>query len=89
MKITLLTQEACDFCAQAKEVLARLGHEYSFELELLDLASENGRALAEHAGVMFPPGVLLDGEAFSYGRLSERKLRKELKRRGVERGINV
>jgi hypothetical protein len=30
---------------------------------------------------MFAPGVLVDGEPFSYGRLSERKLRRELRRR--------
>lgn len=32
-------------------------------------------------GLLFPPGVLIDGEPFSYGRLSERKLRRELDRR--------
>lgn len=30
---------------------------------------------------MFPPGIFLDGEPFSYGRPSERKLRRELERR--------
>jgi hypothetical protein len=30
---------------------------------------------------VFPPGVFLNGEPFSYGRLSERKLRRELDRR--------
>jgi len=29
---------------------------------------------------MFPPGLFLDGEPFSYGRPSERKLRKALER---------
>ena len=36
--------------------------------------------------VPFPPGVLIDGEAFSYGRLSERKLRRELAARDAPRG---
>jgi hypothetical protein len=31
----------------------------------------------------FPPAVLIDGEPFSYGRLSERKLRRDLARRGI------
>ncbi|MGH9252739.1 MAG: hypothetical protein ACRD0W_24965 [Acidimicrobiales bacterium] len=30
---------------------------------------------------LFPPGVLLDDDPFGYGRLSERKLRRELARR--------
>jgi len=32
-------------------------------------------------GLLFPPGILIDGEPFSYGRPSERKLRHELDRR--------
>ncbi len=31
--------------------------------------------------MLFPPGIFLDGEPFSYGRPSERKLRRELERR--------
>jgi len=33
--------------------------------------------MARAAGIMFPPGILIDGEPFSYGR-SERKLRRAL-----------
>jgi hypothetical protein len=44
----------------------------------IDLASHEGRQLAGRAGVLFAPGVLVDGRPFSYGRLSERKLRRTL-----------
>jgi glutaredoxin len=81
MDIVLLTQEACAFCAQAKDILTRLATEYPLTVATLDLGSPEGQALAERGGVLFPPGVFLDGEAFSYGRLSERKLRRELDRR--------
>ncbi len=47
----------------------------------MDLTSEEGERLATAGGIMFPPGILLDGEAFAYGRPSERKLRRELDRR--------
>lgn len=83
MQITLLTQEACDLCEQAKVVLDKLREEQAFDLDLVDLTSSEGQAAASAAGILFPPGVLIDGEAFSYGRLSERKLRKELHRRGA------
>ena len=43
--------------------------------------SLEGQVLAERSGVLFPPGIFLDGEPFSYGRLSERKLRRELEQR--------
>lgn len=81
MEVTLLTRQECAFCDQAKEILDRLAPKFSFAISTLDMDSEEGQALAERGGVMFPPGIFLDGEAFSYGRPSERKLRKELERR--------
>ena len=80
-KVTLLTQEACSFCGDAKELLDRLAREYPLEVVELDLGSEEGMALAAAGGIMFPPGIFVDGEAFGYGRPSERKLRRELERR--------
>ena len=79
--ITLLTQTSCSFCEQAKETLARLSQEESFETEEMSLETEDGRVLGERYGVLFAPGILVDGEFFSFGRLSERKLRRELQRR--------
>jgi len=81
MDILFLTKEHCEFCAQAKVVLERLRVEYGYSLSLLDLQSSEGEALAVRHGLLFPPGILLDGEPFSYGRLSERKLRREIERR--------
>ena len=80
MDVTLLTQADCAFCEQAKKVLARLAGEYPLTLREVDLSSPEGRMLAQQGGVMFAPGVLVDGDLFSYGRLSERKLRKKLER---------
>lgn len=81
MKILILTQEDCHFCEQAKALLNRLASEYGFSVSTLDIASPEGQALAEQQGIFFPPGIFLDGIAFSYGRPSERKLRRELERR--------
>lgn len=86
MEILLLTKEHCDFCAQAKGMLERLQVEYGYALSLLDLQSPEGENLALRHGILFPPGVFLDGEPFSYGRLSERKLRREIERRRQLRG---
>ncbi len=81
LQITLLTQEACSFCADAKELLGRLAGDYPLEVTELDLSSAEGERLAAAGGIMFPPGIILDGQAFAYGRPSERKLRRELDRR--------
>ncbi|MBW3603052.1 MAG: glutaredoxin family protein [Actinobacteria bacterium] len=81
MEVMLLTQEQCASCDAAKTILERLAGEYPLSVATLDLASEEGQRLAARGGVLFPPGVFLGGEPFSYGRLSERKLRRELDRR--------
>lgn len=78
IEVTLLTQDACGYCDHAKAVLRRVGEDYSLQVTEIDLNTPEGKRLAEHAGVMFAPGVLLDGDGFSYGRLSERKLRRTL-----------
>jgi glutaredoxin len=83
LHVLILTQEQCAFCTQAKDILDRLSVEYPLSVETLDVASKVGAALAIRHGILFPPGILLDGEPFSYGRLSERKLRQELERRGI------
>ncbi len=85
MEVTLLTQRDCSFCDQAKEILDRLSSQYGFAITTLDLGSAQGQQLAERGGVMFPPGIFIDGEPFSHGRPSERKLRHELDRRSAER----
>lgn len=78
MEIVVLTQEACALCDEAKELLDRLSREYEFSVATLDLDTPEGQELAQRGGVMFPPGIFINGEPFSYGRPSERKLRREL-----------
>ncbi len=83
MEVTLLTQENCAFCEQAKDILDRLSGEYALSVSTVDLGTPEGQALAERGGVMFPPGIFVGGEPFSYGRPSEKKLRRELDKRAV------
>jgi len=77
-EVLLLTKEDCHFCEQAKEVLTRLGGDYELRVREVALESDEGRSLALRSGAPFPPVIFLDDEPFSYGRLSERKLRKAL-----------
>ena len=79
-RVTLLTQADCALCDHAKQVLARVGADHPLDVAEVGLQSEEGQRLALEAGVLFAPGVLLDGRPFAYGRLSERRLRKELAR---------
>ena len=78
VEVILLTQDHCKFCDDAKLVLDRVAQDIPLDVVTVDLGSARGQQLALEGAVMFPPGVFIAGEPFSYGRLSERKLRKEL-----------
>lgn len=80
IRVTLLSKEDCSLCQHAKELLDRVGRDHPMTVETVALESAEGRSLATDAGVIFAPGVLLDGKPFSHGRLSEGKLRKELEK---------
>lgn len=77
-EVTLLTQDDCSLCDQAKDVLARVAVDHPITVTEIALSSAEGRSASSGAGVLFAPGVLLDGRPFSQGRLSERKLRRAL-----------
>jgi len=76
ISVILLTQKDCAFCDQARDILTRLQGEYGLAVKTLEIDSEDGTRLASEGGIMFAPGLFVEGEPFSYGRLSERKLRK-------------
>jgi glutaredoxin len=78
VRVTLLTQSDCGLCEHAKTVLTRVGADHPLEVTELSLSSDEGRVLAREGGVLFAPGILLDGAPFGYGRLSERRLRRAL-----------
>lgn len=78
MIVTLLTKADCEYCVRAKEILTRLHAEIAFELHTVDLESASGQALAAQHGVLFAPGVLIDGHLSTFGRPSERRLRRDL-----------
>ena len=86
-RITVLSKADCHFCDDAKAILDRLAPELELDVEVVDLATARGQQLAMGAGMLFPPGILIDGEPFAYGRLSERRLRRELARRGARTAV--
>jgi glutaredoxin len=80
-RVLLLSAPDCHFCAQAKAVLDRLRREYPLEVQEVSLASPEGQDLAARHGILFPPGLFLDGTFVGFGRVSERKLRRLLAQR--------
>lgn len=78
-QLTLLTKEDCDGCEHARRVLARLRQEFELDVHEVALESPRGKELARGVTGIFPV-LFLAGRPFFYGRLSERRLRKELAR---------
>lgn len=85
VRITLLSAPNCDLCEHAKEVLSRIRGDHPVVVEAFSIETEPGRKLMIEHRMAFPPGVFIDGQPFSYGLLSERKLRRELARRNDSR----
>ncbi len=79
-EVLVLTRADCGFCHAAQEILSRLATEYPLRVTTIDINSPEGQALAMRNGLLFPPGILINGDAFSYGRPSERKIRRTLER---------
>lgn len=79
-RVTVLTQPDCRLCEHAASVLDRVARDHLLAVETIGLDTEPGRELGVRHGVAFAPGVLLEGTLFSYGRLSERRLRRHLAR---------
>ena len=78
IEIVLLTKDDCQLCDQAKATLGRLAEDYELLVREVGLESDEGRGLALEARAPIARVLFLDGRSFSYGRASERKLRKAL-----------
>ena len=76
--VTLLTKTECENCDRAKEMLHRLAQDLSFTIQYVDLDSPEGHDLAKSQGVIFAPGVLINGRMSNYGRPSERRIRRDI-----------
>jgi hypothetical protein len=85
VRILLLSQEDCVFCDAAEQMLERLSNEFPLLVSKLSLDSFRGQELARENGILFAPGLFIDDEAFSYGRPSERRLRRAIEQRLSER----
>jgi len=86
IEVLLLTQDDCKFCDEAKAIFSRLGEEFPLNINTAELSSARGQKIALDGGLLFPPGIVIDGRPFSYGRPSEKKLRRELGRLSASKG---
>ena len=80
VQVLLVTSSGCHFCREVDHLLEKLGQRFSLEVERIDLASERGSAIARRWRVPFPPVLLIEGEYHGHGRISERRLTRDLTR---------
>jgi glutaredoxin len=73
--LVLVTSPGCHLCGHAREALAALG----LDAREIDLGSAEARALAARGVPLAFLPVLWDGDrVIAYGRLSQRRLAKDL-----------
>jgi hypothetical protein len=77
-QLVYLTAPDCAFCTDGRPIVQRLGREMGLEVAELAWDSPRGKALVGRESAFFPPAVYLDDRLLGYGRVSERKLRKQL-----------
>ena len=85
IEITLVTSPGCHFCAHAHRALDAAAAEIAIEIREVALDSDEGRALQAKWRPPFPPMLLIDGDLFGYGRISQRKLMRHLARLSNDR----
>lgn len=76
--VQLLSTEGCKYCAEAHALFEQLRDEYPLEFAVVDLETDSGRELALDHGILFPPGIFIEGELLQYGRPSKGKVRARL-----------
>jgi hypothetical protein len=78
LAVLLLTKGDCAFCDDAKEIFERLTGEFGLQVETMSLDTNEGIRVAEAVGLLFAPGIVVNGRVVSHGRPSERRLRRQL-----------
>ncbi len=78
MTVTLVTAEGCHLCQRGREVLDVLDREGLLAWREVDADSDEGRLLTAIAPPLRPVLFGVDGRVVAYGRLSARRLRRQL-----------
>lgn len=76
--VTLVTSPGCHLCEMARDVINAVSMETPLSVEVVELTSPEGEALATSHRMPFPPLVLINGHRHSHGRISEKKFRRAL-----------
>lgn len=80
VEVTLVSPADCPNCADVKEQLSSLQRKYAgLNVKTVDAFTPEGEALILQHGIMASPGILINGEFFSMGAVSEQELNSAVK----------
>ncbi|KKU34858.1 MAG: Glutaredoxin 2 (Modular protein) [Candidatus Azambacteria bacterium GW2011_GWB1_46_27] len=81
IKIIELSTPGCVHCAEAKKILEeKIRPNFpDVEIEYIDMLTEKGMEMVQKYGIMSSPGIIINGELFASGGLSEQKLVEKIK----------
>lgn len=78
VQVKFYTRNKCHLCEKAKVILSELKSEFDFDLEEIDIDSDD--KLTEFYGIMIPV-VVIDGEEVQYGQIEKDFLVKRLQKK--------
>lgn len=81
IKIQELSTPGCVHCAEAKKILEeKIRPNFpDVEIEYIDMLTDKGMEMVQKYGIMSSPGIIINGELFATGGLSEQKLVEKIK----------
>lgn len=81
VKLEEVTIPGCADCARFKKLWEeKLSREFpNVEFKEIDVSQPGGQDIIVKYGIMASPGIIVNGELFSTGRVNEEKLRSKLR----------
>ena len=80
LEVVVVRSPACHLCEDAIESLAELAKSQPLDVRVVEIDSDEGRAIVTRYRPALSPAVVIDGRLFSSGRLPRKKLRRMLER---------
>jgi glutaredoxin len=76
IKIQEVSTPGCAHCAEARRLLEQeIKQQFpNVDIEFIDMLSPEGQKLVQEYGIMASPGIIVNGELFSMGKLNKQKL---------------
>lgn len=78
LNVTLVSTPNCSHCLEVKHTLEKMKGEYT-DLTITEVSAlaEEGQKMIQRYGIMSSPGILVNGEFFSMGMVTEKQFKEK------------